>query len=438
MNHSHLTPTDRRTFLKTSTAATLGGILGAPAILGTKSSAASPGDTIKIGVIGCGGRGSGAARDALNADKNVVIAAVGDLDETVAHRTVENLQKSEELGARAKVGGKNVFSGLDAYKGVLDSGVDAVILATPPGFRPQHMAAAVAAGKHMFVEKPVATDAPGVRSILESTEKAKQKGLGVLSGFCWRYSLPEQALFERILGGEIGKIQALYATYNTGLVGRINPREGASPMEQQIRSWYYYKWLSGDFIAEQAIHAVDWMCWAMGDVVPLKAIGHGGRQTRPKEQGDIFDHFSITYEYAAGVRGFLFCRQQPNCANDNSATFYGTKGTAYETAFSARHRITNTDGEIAWKYTGPKKDMYVNEHDQFYQSLRAGKPINNGERMARSTLVGLMGRMAAYTGQEISWEMAMNSQEKLVPDPLTFDTPAPEVKVAMPGQTKFI
>jgi len=434
-NHRH-TSTDRRTFIKTSTVATVG-LLGAPAILGTKSSAASPGDTIKIGVIGCGGRGSGAARDALNADKNVVIAAVGDLDEKVAHRTVENLKQSKELGERAQVAGTHVYSGLDAYKAVLDSGVDVVILATPPAFRPLHMAAAVEANKHMFVEKPVGTDAPGVRSILESTEKAKQKGLGVLSGFCWRYSLPEQALFERILGGEIGKIQSMYATYNTGLVGRSNPREGASPIEQQIRSWYYYKWLSGDFIAEQAIHAVDWMCWAMGDVVPLKAIGHGGRQTRPKEQGDIFDHFAITYEYAGGARGFLFCRQQTNCANDNTATFYGTKGTAYETSFSPRHRITNPEGEITWKYSGPKKDMYVNEHDQFYQSLRAGKPINNGERMARSTLVGLMGRMAAYTGQEITWEMASNSKEQLVPNPITFETPAPEVKVPMPGQTRF-
>ena len=432
--------TTRRSFLKTSTAATLGGIIGAPAILGTKSSAASPGDTIKIGVIGCGGRGSGAARDALGGDKNVVITALGDLDEKVAQSTVKNLKasKDQSFSERAQIDGKNIFSGIDAYKGVLDSGVDVVILATPPAFRPLHMAAAVAAGKHMFVEKPVGTDAPGVRSILESTAKAKEKGLGVLSGFCWRYSLPEQALFGKILEGEIGKIQSIYATYNTGLVGRVNPREGASPIEQQIRSWYFYKWLSGDFIIEQAIHAVDWMCWAMGDVVPLKAIGHGGRQVRPKEQGDIFDHFAITYEYASGARGFLFCRQQPNCANDNSATFYGTNGTAYETGFNPRHHINDAKGELAWKYTGPKKDMYVNEHEQFYKSLRAGTPLNNGERMAKSTMVGLMGRMAAYTGQDISYEQALNSQERLVPDPLTLDTPAPEVKVPMPGQTKFI
>ena len=429
--------TTRRSFIQSSTAA-VGGFLAAPAILGTRTNAASPGDTIKVGLIGCGGRGSGAAGDALSADKNIVISAIGDLDGKAARATMKNLKESKEYSGRVPADDTKVFDGLDAYKGVLDSGVDMVILATPPAFRPLHMAAAVAANKHMFVEKPVSTDAPGARSILESTAKAKEKGLGVLSGFCWRYSLPEQALFGKILDGDIGHIQAMYATYNTGLVGRVNPREGASPIEQQIRSWYYYKWLSGDFIVEQAIHAVDWMCWAMGDVVPLKAIGHGGRQTRPQEQGDIFDHFSITYEYASGARGFLFCRQQPNCANDNSATFYGTKGTAYETSFSPRHRINDTNGEVAWKYSGPKKNMYVNEHDQFYQSLRAGKPLNNGERMARSTMVGIMGRMAAYTGQEITWEMAMNSQEKLVPEPLTLDTPAPEVKVPMPGQTKFL
>jgi predicted dehydrogenase len=427
----------RREFLKTSTLA-VGGLVAGPAILGTKSSAASPGDTIKVGVIGCGGRGSGAASNVLHADKNVVISALADLDPKVAKRTQANLKGSADVADRMLADDKKIFGGLDAYKEVLASDVDMVILATPPAFRPLHMAAAVAARKHMFVEKPVATDAPGVRSILESTAKAKELGLGVLSGFCWRYSLPEQALMEKILAGEIGAVQAMYATYNTGLVGRMNPREGASPIEQQIRSWYYYKWLSGDFIVEQAIHAVDWMCWAMGDVVPVKCVGHGGRQLRPKEQGDIFDHFSIVYEYASGTRGFLFCRQQPNCANDNSAVFYGTKGTAYETGFNPRHHIKNTAGEVAWKYTGPKKDMYVNEHDEFVKSLRAGKPLNNGERMAKSTMVGIMGRMAGYTGQEISYEQAFNSKEQLVPSPLTLDTPAPEVVIPMPGRTKFI
>ncbi|HXG49367.1 MAG TPA: Gfo/Idh/MocA family oxidoreductase, partial [Methylomirabilota bacterium] len=370
---------------------------------------------------------------------NTVLTAVGDLDEKTAARCVESVKSGGDHAARVNVEKKHIYAGLDAYKGVIESGVDVVLLATPPAFRPRHMAAAVEAGKHMFVEKPMATDAPGVRSIIASVEKAKQKKLGVCAGFCWRYSLPEQALFAKVLAGDIGKIQAIYATYNTGLVGRINTRPGASPIEQQIRSWYFHTWLSGDFLVEQAVHAVDWMQWAMGDIAPVKCIAHGGRQTRPPEQGDIYDHFEIVYEYAGGTRGFLFCRQQPNCANDNSATFYGSKGTAHERGFQPPgNHIKNLDGEVVWRWRGDKKDMYVHEHEVFFQSLRDGRPINDGDRMARSTMVAIMGRMSAYTGQEIAYEQALNSQEQLVPDPLTLDTPAPPVKVAMPGRTKFI
>jgi myo-inositol 2-dehydrogenase / D-chiro-inositol 1-dehydrogenase len=437
MNITEPALSSRRAFLKAS--ATAAAVIAAPAILGTKSSAASPGDTIKVGVIGCGGRGTGAAGNALAADQNTVITAIGDLDEKNATSALKTLKAQAGIAERVNVDEKNVFVGFDAYKAVLESGVDVVILATPPGFRPQHMAGAVAAGKHMFVEKPVATDAPGVRSIQESSAKAKERNLAVCSGFCWRYSVPERALMEKVLAGDIGKIQSIYATYNTGLVGRSNPRPGMTPIEAQIRSWYFYKWLSGDFIVEQAIHSLDWMCWAMGDVVPLKCIGLGGRQTRPKDQGDIYDHFAISYEYASGARGFLFCRQQPNCANDNSAVFYGTKGTAYEMAFNRiPNHIKDERGEITWRWRGQKVDMYEQEHREFFASIRDGKPMNNGERMAKSTMVGIMGRMAAYTGEEITYEMAVNSQEKLVPDPLTPDTPAPEVKIPMPGQTKFV
>lgn len=437
MNMNEPNLTSRRDFLKAS--ATAAAIMTAPAILGTKSSAASPGDTLKVGVIGCGGRGTGAAGNALMADPNTIITAVGDLDETNAKTALKTLKTQGPIANRVQVETKDVFVGFDAFKGVLDSGVDAVILATPPGFRPQHMAAAVAAGKHMFVEKPVATDAPGVRSIQESVAKAKERNLAVCSGFCWRYSAPERALMQRILAGDIGRIRSIYATYNTGLVGRSNPRPDMTPIEAQIRSWYFYRWLSGDFIVEQAVHAIDWMCWAMGDVVPVKCIGLGGRQTRPADQGDIYDHFAITYEYAGGARGFVFCRQQSNCANDNSAVFYGTHGTAYEMAFNRiPNHINDEKGEITWRWRGAKEDMYVQEHHEFFASIREGKPINNGERMAKSTMVALMGRMAAYTGQEITYEMAIRSREQLVPEPLTPDTPAPEVKIPMPGQMKFV
>ncbi len=439
MTNHLLNVTSRRQFLKTSSVATAS-LAAGPAILGTKSSAASPGDTIKVGLIGAGGRGSGAASNALAADNNAVLTAVADIYEDQATRSLRNLKESKAYGERVQVDSKNVFVGFDAYQAVIDSGVDVVILATPPGFRPQHVKAAVAAGKNMFVEKPMATDAPGVRSMMASVAEAKKKKLGLCAGFCWRYNLSERALFERIHAGDIGDIRAAYCTYNTGLLwDRTNPQD-TTELQRQLRNWYYYTWLSGDHYLEQAVHAVDWLCWAMKDVVPVKAIAHGGRQVRTAEKyGNIFDHFEVVYEYANGARGFLFARQQAGCANDNSGTFYGTKGTAHEQAFGpAPNHIKNFDGEMTWRYRGERPDMYVQEHKEFFASLRSGQPINDGDRMCTSTMVGILGRMAAYTGQSISYEEALNSEEKLVPDTLTWDSPAPEVRIAKPGQTKFV
>jgi predicted dehydrogenase len=437
MNSVEPSQTSRREFLKTSTAA-VGGVIAGPAILGTKSSAASPGDELRIGLIGCGGRGSEAAMNALRGDKNTTLHAIGDIYAEQIESKLGHMTHNEELGKRVKVEDKNRFVGLDAYQAVLDSGVDVVILATPPGFRPQHMKAAVAAGKHMFIEKPMATDAPGVRSIMESNAEARNKNLAVCAGFCWRYSSPQRALYEKIHNGEIGRITSMYATYNTGFLWDRSSPKDVTELQKQLRMWYYYTWLSGDHLCEQAIHAIDWMQWAMKDVVPVKCIAHGGRQVRTAPKyGNIFDHFEIVYEYANGVRGFLFTRQQAGCANDNSAVYFGTKGTGRDLGFSGTG-VFDENGERTWRYNGPKPVMYDVEHAEFFASIRSGRHINDGDRMATSTMVGIMGRMAAYTGQEISYEQALNSQEKLVPDDLTWDSPAPEVKVAMPGQTKFI
>jgi predicted dehydrogenase len=389
-------------------------------------------------LIGCGGRGGEAAMNALRADNNVTLTAIADIYAESIEGKLVHMKRDEELSKRVKVSEKSRFVGLDAYQAVIQSGVDVVILATPPGFRPQHMRAAVEAGKHLFVEKPMATDAPGVRSIMASVAEAKKRNLAVCAGFCWRYSSPQRALYERIHRGEIGDVKAIYATYNTGLLwDRVNPKD-VTPLQKQLRMWYYYTWLSGDHICEQAVHAVDWMQWAMKDVVPVKCIAHGGRQVRTAEKyGNIFDHFEVVYEYANGARGFLFTRQQAGCANDNSAIYYGTKGTARDLGFSGT-LVLGSSGENMWRYSGPKPLMYDVEHAELFASIRSGKHINDGDRMTTSTMVAIMGRMAAYTGQEISYEQALNSQEKLVPDQLTWDSPAPEVKVAMPGQTKFI
>src|SRR5262245_31873640 len=327
------TTSTRRDFLKTSTATTAG-LLAGPAILGTKSSAASPGDELRVGLIGCGGRGSEAAMNALSGDPNAVLTAVGDLYANTIESKLSAMRDNEALSRRVKVEKAKQFVGLDAYKAVLDSGVDVVILATPPGFRPQHMKAAVEAGKHMFVEKPMATDAPGVRSLVQSVAKARERKLAVCAGFCWRYSSPQRALYERIHSGEIGHVTAMYATYNTGFLWDRSSPDDVTPLQKQLRMWYYYTWLSGDHLCEQAIHAIDWMQWVKKDVVPVKCMAHGGRQVRTAPKyGNIFDHFEVVYEYADGTRGFLFTRQQAGCSNDNSAVYFGTQGVGRDLGF---------------------------------------------------------------------------------------------------------
>ena len=433
-----LLPTSRRDFLKTS--AILGGALAAPAILTSCKSYAAGGDEVlKIGLIGCGGRGTGAAGNALQADKNVVLTAMGDVFEDRLKVSLHALQT--QAPDKVKVSPENQFVGLDAYEKVINSGVDVVLLTTPPGFRPQHLAAAVAAGKHIFCEKPVATDAPGIRSVLKSVEEAKRKKLALVAGFCWRYSAPERALFTRIMDGAIGDVKVFYGTYYSSPVKPMPPeserKPGVTDVEWQLRNWYNFNWLSGDSLVEQAVHAVDWMCWTMKDVPPLKAVAVGGRQI-PSHGGNIYDHFEVNYEYPGGARGFIGSRQIAECYSNNSATIYGTKGTGRELAFGGKPFIK---GETEWQYDdGGRKevDMYDQELDELFASIRRGEPINDGVRLAHSSLTAIMGRMAAYTGQEITWARAMNSKEELVPAHLTWDTSLTAVPMAMPGKTKFV
>ncbi len=428
------TNTTRRDFLKTS--ALIGGALIGPAILPGKMYGAGNDAPLKIGLIGCGGRGTGAAGEALKADKDVTLTAMGDVFEEKLKTSLEVLQKAQP--AKVQVDEAHRFVGLDAYQKVIDSGVDVVLLTTPPGFRPMHLKAAVAAGKHIFCEKPVATDGPGIRSVLESVEAAKQKKLTLVSGLCWRYNLAERALFERIHGGELGEVRAIYATYYTGSVKPMSPASeraaGMGDLEWQLRNWYNFGWLCGDGLVEQAVHAVDWMCWAMQDEPPLKAVAVGGRQI-PSPGGNIFDHFEVNYEYASGARGFVGCRQQADCASDNTATILGAAGEGRELGFAGMPFIK---GKTSWRYSGKRPNMYQVEHDELFASIRSGQPINDGVRMTHSTLAALMGRMAAYTGQEITWDMAMNSQENLAPPVIAWDAPVPTPPLAMPGKTKFI
>ena len=431
--------TSRREFLRASSAVTAG-LVAAPFVLTGRSATLSPGDAIKVGLVGCGGRGSGAAKQALNADSNVQLVAVADAFENNLQRGLNALRNDMEVKDKVKVEPEKCFVGLDSYQKLIDSGVDLVILASPPGFRPVHLKAAVEAGKHVFCEKPMATDAPGVRSILESVAKAKEKNLAIVAGYCWRYNYAERAIFQKIIAGDIGDVRAYYGTYNTGLVGRNVPRTPEmGDLEYQVRNWFFYTWLSGDHLVEQCIHTVDKMAWAFNDVPPVKCVAHGGRQVRTApEYGNIYDHFEIVYEYPNNARGFIFCRQQANCANDNSDWIYGSKGTGRVLGFGGMPWIKDDKGENAWRYSGPRPDMYQVEHNELFKSIRDGKPINDGIRMAHSTLVGIMGRMAAYTGKEITWEQALTSQEDLAPKTWDLKAPFPAAPVAMPGKTKFI
>ena len=427
----------RRQFLKTSGAA-LGGAIASPLVLTRKASAArSASDTLKVGLIGCGGRGSGAAAQALSTGDDVVLTAMADAFEDRLQGSRKNLQSNKQFGKRVRVSDDACFVGLDAYEKVIDSGVDVVILGTPPGFRPQHLQAAVEAGKHVFCEKPMATDAAGVRSVLKSAAQAKEKNLALVAGFCWRYHYARRAFYEQVHLGAIGDIRAVYATYLTGPVkpmpAAATRPAGMSDVEWQLRNWYNFVWLSGDGLVEQACHSVDKIAWAFNGVLPLKAVGNGGRQF-PNHEGNIFDHIDVFYEFPGGARAFMAQRQIVGCYGENSDYLMGADGVGTIKGWND----PVIKGKKDWRYRGPKASMYQVEHNELFDSIRKGKPINDGVWMAHSTLMAIMGRMAAYTGQEITWDQAMNSQLKLVPDNLTWDMDFPIRPMARPGRTEFV
>jgi predicted dehydrogenase len=421
----------RRRFLKASAAVTGAALTSR---LGAFANVHAGGDdVIRVGLIGCGERGTGAATQALNADKNIKLVALGDAFADRVQRSLATLKRDEDIAAKLDVPPDRCFAGFDAYKQVLASGVDVVLLATPPHFRPAHLRAAVEAGKHIFAEKPVAVDAPGIRSVLETCELARKRNLSLVSGLCYRYEHAKRETMKRIHEGAVGDLVALQCTYNTGYLRVFDHQPGWSDMEWQLRNWLYFTWLSGDHNVEQHVHSLDKMAWAMGDQYPVKAAGTGGRQVRTEPKyGQIFDHHSVVYEYANGVKLFSTCRQQAHCANDVSDFVMGTRGTCAV----MKHAIT---GENPWRHhasPGVKDDMYQNEHGELFASIRSGNPINNGDYMTRSSLMAILGRMATYTGQVITWDMALNSKEDLTPPKYEFGD-LPVAPVAMPGKTKF-
>ena len=429
------TELSRRQFLQSSSAAAAAGTLAARDLSAQDAPVANS-SLLRIGLIGCGGRGTGAAAQALTADSNVKLVAVGDAFRDRLDLSLETLGKQKEIADKIDVPETRRFVGLDAYQKVIASGVDVVLLTTPPHFRPIHIKAAIDAGKHVFAEKPVAVDAPGVRSVLATCEEARRKKLAVVSGLCIRYSYGFQEIIKRIHAGALGKLRTLQANDFRGPIW-VKPRQPSqTDMEYHLRNWYYFTWLSGDFNVEQHVHMLDVCAWVMNGEYPASAMGLGGRAQRTGEEfGNIYDHHSVIYEFASGPRLHAYCRQQSGLRGDISVHVAGEKGIA---KLAERDRGLVLETADKWTYDGVKNNIYQTEHDELFASIRRGQPINNGDYMCRSTLMAIMGRMATYTGQQITWEQALNSKENLSPDGYTWDAKPPPSPIAVPGVTKFV
>ena len=430
--------TSRRDFLKTTSTLAAAGALAGGLSLGRSAHAAGD-DVLRIGLIGCGGRGTGAAANALGADKNCKLVALADAFGDRLQSSLDVLK--QQAGEKVAVQPDRCFVGLDAGdKLIQHGGVDVVLLCEPPHFRWLHLKAAVEAGKHVFAEKPVAVDAPGVRSVLATAEKAKQKNLNLVVGLCWRYDYGVRETMKRVLDGAIGDIHTIQETYLAGTLWQRPRQPKWTEMEYQLRNWLYFSWLSGDFNVEQHVHSLDKASWAMHDEPPVRAWGVGGRQVRVDPKfGDVFDHHAVVYEYKNGVHLYSFCRQLAGGYCDVTDTLFGSQGRA------VLPNKLQIEGANPWQYSGPKPSMYDVEHQELFAAIRSGKTINNGLYGARSTMLAILGRMVNYTGQALTWEQAINSQQSLAPAKYAFDAAPPilpdkdgKYPIAVPGETKFV
>jgi predicted dehydrogenase len=417
----------RRDFIKTTSVASMATL--AAAVSGSGGLFAAGADTVRVGVIACGGRGTGAAIDCMNAAPGVEVVALADL---FADRVQSSLARLKEKHAdKVKVTPDKCFAGFDAYQKVCAlPEVNLIVTAAPPSFRPLHLKAAVEAGKHVFMEKPVAVDPLGVRSVIASSELAAKKGLAIVAGTQRRHQASYLEVMKRIHGGAIGEIVGGQCYWNQGELWVVKQTPQMTDMEWQCRNWLYFTWLSGDHIVEQHVHNIDVMNWAFG-ATPVKVMGMGGRQVRTApEYGNIFDHFAVEFEYPSGARVMSMCRQTPGCADRVEEKIVGTKGHAFG--------YGEISGPSAWKFEGDEPNPYVVEHTDLIASIRAGKPLNEGKRIAESTLCAIMGRMSAYTGRAISWDWAMNASKlDLTPAKYAFG-PLPVEPVAVPGKTPLV
>ena len=424
----------RRQFLQKSVTT---GVAAYGALSLARSAHAAGSDVIKIGLIGCGGRGSGAAANAMNAGKDVQLVAMADIftDRIKGARPRLKKMYSEQVA----VDDAHCFVGFDAYEKLIQSGVDVVLIAGASHFHSVHLKAAIDAGKHVFCEKPHGIDVPGMKMMMASAEEAKRKNLCLVSGFCWRYDLGVREAMKRIHDGAIGEIVAIQETY-VGTPYLFRKRKpGWTEMEFQLQDWYHFNWLSGDQTAQQLIHSLDKASWALGEVPPVKAWGMGGRQVCVEPHfGDQFDHHAVVYEYPNDVRVFAYTRDMLGCYNETSDVILGTKGRAI---LPNKPRI---EGEIPWQYEGTTPSMYDMEHKEMFEAIRAGETVHNGNYMFTSSMLAILAQMVCYTGQMITWDQAMKSELSFALPRYAWDVEPPvkaaangQYPTAMPGITQF-
>ncbi len=380
-------------------------------------------DEIRVGVVGCGGRGSGAAHDCVNSSPGVKIVALADAFQ-------------DRLGGLKKdfsVPDDRCFVGLDAYKQLMAlDDINLVILATPPGFRPPQLAEAIRRGKNVFMEKPVAVCPAGIKMVIEASEQAQQKGLAIVAGTQRRHQPEYVETMKRLHDGAIGDIVSAQCYWNMGGLWVSERQAGQSDVEWQIRNWLYFTWLSGDHICEQHVHNIDVVNWAFQDAQPETIHGLGGRQYRTDPKcGHIFDHFGVEFSYPGDVKTISMCRQIEGTANNVSERVVGTKGVA---SWEGSNAVI--EGENAWRYRGPRGNAYVLEHTDLIRSIRDGRPLNEGKRIADSTLCAIMGRESAYSRQQFkrSWFLSRCTLDLLPPEGLQLSDARPVPAVAIPGE----
>jgi predicted dehydrogenase len=423
------TAISRRRFVKSSAA------LAAVAMTGsTRAQVRAPVlSRLRVGVIGCGGRGTGAAVNALEASPDTVIVALADVfpDRLAGCRgALASLEGG--LSERVHLSDDRCFIGFDAGDRLLATDIDLVILASPPHFRPAHLAAAVNRGVHVFMEKPVAVDPAGIRSVLASAEIARQRNLAIVAGTQRRHETSYLETMQRVREGAIGRIVSAQCYWNQGGLWMHPRRPEWTDMEWQLRNWLYFTWLSGDHIVEQHIHNLDVVNWALG-AHPIRATGMGGRQVRTDPAyGHVFDHFAVEYEYPGGVIVTSYCRQIDGCASRVEEVFHGTEGTCSTSPGAGR-----IDGARPWRFSAANNEPYEQEHIDLIDSITAGQPLNEAAQVAESTLTAIMGRMSAYTGKSVTWEQALNSKLDLAPPRYEMGA-LPVAEVAVPGRTPLV